>query len=655
MDKRNFTPLFAVVMILMLIPFLPAYIEQELQDHNTRQAIEELTSIPTVSASVVNAQSTQDYLAAGYVGSFGLAAVPEPPPSPPARVLGVSTTRRVTPLTYTAREVGKSNAVLNLSPGQQVTVWVDFLNTGTATWYRSGANPIAVVLSSPTNRTSAFWHPFWSTARQPARLLEREVKPGSTGRFRFALRAPTTTGTYREKFQLTRGTANAIDGGYFELLIGVGDKVIRPPDYRAEEVERSNGGTLSLQPGQSITFWIDFKNTGLKNWYRTGDRFIALNVTDPVGRVSSFKHDFWTEYYYRPTRLAQAHIYPGENGRFRFALQAPLVAGYYTENFALVAENYTWIPGSEFSIDFKVGNPSETAAPSPLIRSANEPTVRIGMFSATQPITITANGAYTVSNMTDGTSSTNNSGESTTVPNSTNTYYRIVPISTDTILTISSWENKPSWNSTLNDNTFRGNLEIRYAASTKSVWVINELPVESYLRGLAEVTNGQPPEYLKALITSARTYILWHMLRGGKHPNEHFDINATTDQVYRGYGFEQRSVDPLAAVIATAGTVVTHPDSISSLNPLGLAITPYSSGTDGRTRSWQEVWDTGGFPWCLSVDDPYGKISNYNTLSGNHMVGLSAAGARGYALKENKTYDWILQHYYTGVTITKIF
>jgi len=187
------------------------------------------------------------------------------------------------------------------------------------------------------------------------------------------------------------------------------------------------------------------------------------------------------------------------------------------------------------------------------------------------------------------------------------------------------------------------------------MWVINELPVDSYLKGLAEVTNEQPTEYLKTLITAARSYVVWHHLRGGKHADEYFDINSTTDQVYRGYGFERRSIDPVLAVQATAGLVITHPDAVTQLNPKGVALAPYSSGTDGRTRSWQEVWNSGGYPWILSVEDPYGIISNWNTLSGNHMVGLSAQGARGYATKEDKTFDWILKHYYTGVNVEKIY
>ena len=34
---------------------------------------------------------------------------------------------------------------------------------------------------------------------------------------------------------------------------------------------------------------------------------------------------------------------------------------------------------------------------------------------------------------------------------------------------------------------------------------------------------------------------------------------------------------------------------------------------------------------------------------------MSAMGARGYATEEDKTYGWILQHYYTGVSVEKLY
>ncbi|MFA6099192.1 MAG: SpoIID/LytB domain-containing protein [Patescibacteria group bacterium] len=648
MQKKSYTALFAVVMMLMLIPFVPAYIEQ---NFNAETKATDFIGIPTSYASSGKTQIS-DYLTAGYIGSYGPMPVPAQENFNP-KVLGIFTQAANSGPNYQAQEIDRSNSTINLNPGQAVTFWIDFLNTGASTWHNSGNNFVAVNLTGPAGRHSPFQHPFWSQYYyRPGRLLQSEVKPGQTGRFRFALQAPQETGLYLEKFNLVSENLTWIEGGYFEINIGVGEKVNKIPDYQAQEIERSNGGVISVKPGQAFTFWVDFKNTGLKNWYNNNGHFVALNVTDPIGRVSDFKHDFWSEYYYRPTRLLQTRIYPGEGGRFRFALQAPNVEGYYTEKFALVAENLMWIPGGEFTMQFKVGNPPEQTADNLI---TDEPNVRIGLYETADPVTITADGKYKVIEMTTGDESLKSASQTTTINYSDDTYVRLVPQSVNTIMEITSFDNAPVWNKSLNDNKFRGTIEIRYSAETKEMWVINELPIESYLKGLAEVSNEQPEEYLKALITAARSYALWHEIRGGKHPDNFYDINATTDQVYRGYGFESRSIDPIQAVVATQGIVITHPDAISQVNPLGIAVAAYSSGTDGRTRSWTEVWKGSGFPWLVSVVDPYGKISNWNTLSGNHMVGLSAQGARGYATEEEKTYDWILKHYYTGTKVEKIY
>ncbi|MBU0597807.1 hypothetical protein KKF61_02305 [Patescibacteria group bacterium] len=645
MEKKNYSALFAVIMALMLIPYAPAFIE----DQFNKEGNPEHELIPATHAAT-SKKSVMDYISTGYIGNYGLTSLPQVDARP--QVLGI-TDERVADSPYQAKEVDRSNAVVNLEPGQAVTVWVDFLNTGQATWRNTGNNYVAVNASGPAGRDSLFRHEFWKEhPYRPARLLQSEVRPGEIGRFRFALQAPSATGIYTEKFNLVAENLTWIDGGHFEFLIGVGETINRPPDYQAEQVERSHGGQLSAEPGQAFTFWVDFKNTGLKSWYNDSDHFLAVNVSGPTGRVSSFKHDYWNEYYYRPTRLLQSRVYPGENGRFRFALQAPNVAGYYTEKFALVAENLNFVPGGEFTINIKVGDP-------PVIQQnniiENEPAVRIGLLETTEQVTITANGGYDITNMNTEQKTIKEKNEVTAINVTEDAYWRLTPHASSTIMEITSWNNAPLWNPNLNDNKFRGTIEIRYLEATESLWVINELGVESYLKGLAEVANEQPEEYLKALITGARSYVLWHKLHGGKHPDKFFDINANTDQVYKGYGFEERSEDPLAAVLATTGTVITHSDAVSQINPQGIAMAAYSSGTDGRTRNWTEVWAGSGYPWLVAVDDPYGAIPNYNTLHGNHMVGMSAQGARGYATEKNKTYDWILKHYYTGVDVEKIY
>ncbi|MFZ2804662.1 MAG: hypothetical protein WA001_05605, partial [Patescibacteria group bacterium] len=68
-----------------------------------------------------------------------------------------------------------------------------------------------------------------------------------------------------------------------------------------------------------------------------------------------------------------------------------------------------------------------------------------------------------------------------------------------------------SWLPGANDNKFRGSLELRYTPDTKEVWVINELPIEWYLKGIGETSNSSPMEYQKALLTAARTYAMYHV------------------------------------------------------------------------------------------------------------------------------------------------
>lgn len=657
MEKRGFTALFAVVMILMLISFIPSLTEIGI---NYSDKVKDVVGVRTAEAA--NTEKPVTYLiSTGYVGKYGYTDMPE---NNESRVLGVSTSR--TFFDYKAKEVGRSYKVINnLKPGKAITFWVDFLNTGKSTWYNYGEHYVAVNVTDPAGRLSQFKHSFWKEYYRPARLLQKEVKPGEVGRFRFALLAPITAGVYKEKFNLVAENLTWIDGGYFEIQIGVGEKVTPLADYQAEEAGRSAGGNLKVDPGRAFTFWIDFKNTGYMTWYKDDTHFIALNVTNPVGRHSFFQHKFW-KIYYRPCILMNERVYPGEIGRFRFAIQAPNQVGNYQENFGLVAENLTRIPGGGFQLNITVGQPYIPPPSQPVV---NEPSIRVGLYNPDGETKIIASGQYDIKDKDGNLISTLESGEISAVTFSNkqynlkikdnqskiyDSYLRFIPKTSDIIMEISNYNNATLWNASINDNKFRGIIEIRYSENTNKLWIINEIPLESYLRGLAEVSNDQPAEYLKALIIAARSYALWNYVHGGKHPTEYFDINSTTDQVYRGYNFEQRSVDPLKAVVETSGMVITHPDAVSNINPQGIALAPYSSGTDGRTRAWSEVW-AGEYSWLISIEDPYGIISNALTLEGNHMVGLSGLGARGYAEKEGKTYDWILKHYYTGIEVQKIY
>ena len=205
---------------------------------------------------------------------------------------------------------------------------------------------------------------------------------------------------------------------------------------------------------------------------------------------------------------------------------------------------------------------------------------------------------------------------------------------------------------------YRGRLTIRYSTASEKVWAINTLPLEQYVWGMAEIKGTGPMEYNKVMTTSFRTYGYFWLYESTKNLPEGFIVDATPgNQLYRGYDYEEAYPRIKEAAQMTRGNILTSSQSAFRDK---VAITPYSSWTDGRTRSFQERWGGTSYPWCQSVADPYGKNTTLTTAqleaAGNHMVGLSANGALKLAgTSYNWTWDKILKYYYTGVALSQIY
>jgi len=212
------------------------------------------------------------------------------------------------------------------------------------------------------------------------------------------------------------------------------------------------------------------------------------------------------------------------------------------------------------------------------------------------------------------------------------------------VMQVVSYHDHPGWNPSLDDNTFRGAIEVRWSTASSSLWVVEDMPLEQYLRGIAETSSGDAAEYLKTMAVASRSYALWHLSHGGKYGSgEIFQLKNSRngngdDQQYRGYGLESRFPDLVTAVTGTAGQVVTYNNSV--------AMTSYFSNSDGRTRSAQEAWNISSWPWLASVADP---DCNGMTLNG-HGVGLSGYGARARAGRGD-TYTQILTYYYSSTAV----
>ena len=187
----------------------------------------------------------------------------------------------------------------------------------------------------------------------------------------------------------------------------------------------------------------------------------------------------------------------------------------------------------------QTSNPIVTPNPNPIL-SSNGPLIRVGLFNTTDPITITANVVYKIKDQNQAVLATvpantqsnvkfNFSTQTYTLTANginlaTSSYLRFEGQNSDSVFEITSLNWRPTWNTSLNYNKFLGSLEVRYSANTGRLWVINELEVENYLKGLAESSNYSPMEYQKALITAARTYAIYLYNLGTKHAAEYFTV-----------------------------------------------------------------------------------------------------------------------------------
>ena len=132
--------------------------------------------------------------------------------------------------------------------------------------------------------------------------------------------------------------------------------------------------------------------------------------------------------------------------------------------------------------------------------------------------------------------------------------------------------------------------------------VVNELPFDAYLYGLAEVPRSWPTATLEAQVIAARTYA-WHVM--GLTAYRDFDICATTAcQVFRGAEVLRgpRGERWRRAVDRTSGRVLLYEDE-----PI---LARYFSTSGGRTYANEFVFPSSGpRPYLTGIEDPFDALS----------------------------------------------
>ncbi len=619
-------------------------------------------------------------------------------PAPTVNNAGIAPTTNDYPVrdgsTYAATWISNRVHAVTAKPGEAVSVKLDVKNTGTATWKNTGTRYISFYTVRPNERVSGLYAAAaagWLNNHQ-IKLKNTSVAAGQQGSVEFSVKAPSKPGVYRENFRLAAEEYSWLKSGEVQIELTVTDPnqvapttppasesdgtsssdpsaekgVYRDLSYQAQYLVSSHR-ELDIKPGETITIQVGYKNIGEKTWRKEGSRYVSFYTIEPNYRPSRFAVVSPVSGWIANNQisLSQAEVLPGQIGYFKFVITAPQTPGMYVEKFRAAAEDLTWIKGGEMELPILVRypdgtapdehKPGDTGAPNEL-----GPIMRVGLYASESPFIVTADSPFEVRSGNGELLVSLPARSPVTVSyNRDSNQYGVTALGVDrlqvnyvimkaldnnTIMTILSLNKPVPWNPAVNENTFRGSIEIHHSEITDKTWAINVLPMEHYLRGIAETSSDSPVEFLKVMTIAARTYGYYHFQRQTKHADEYYFVDSVYDQVYRGYSLEQRHPSLTQATQETAGEVVTYTNP--ETGEMKIAITPYFSRSDGRTRSWHEVWG-GDVPWTQSVSVPkdVGK-----TLLG-HGVGLSARGALLMIDEDGMTYKQVINYFFKGIEI----
>lgn len=517
---------------------------------------------------------------------------------------------------YSAKWVDQLEG-MSVKQGEKVDVWVDIKNTGTMTWSNTGDNAVKLATIRPHDRQSKFYNSSWLSINRAASFTGATVAPGEVGHFAFNITAGGPAGKYREYFGLVAEGITWFDPFYFYVEI-----YIQPAIYRASLVQQYEGPTLA--PGEEATLWVELRNDGNTAWLPTGDNAVKLGTAQPIDRASSFYAPSWLS----ANRVAVTDkiVNPGEVGRFTFLIRAPDKITKYTEYFRPVVEDIAWMP--DIGIKWEITVNEELVLKNP---------IRVGLSSTESSMVLNSDNGMVlrrgsdkslVVRMNGGISAAviaRSGGYKVTVQGQlydVSDWLRFVPLR-KSVITIDNEKISSQY------RQFRGIITMRRSSLSNNVWMVNDLELEDYLRGLAEVPDTWPLEARKAQLVTGRTFAVYRM----RNPRaDIFDLyDDTRDQVYYGYGYELARPGIAQVAELTKGMIVTYANE-----PIRAY---YFSDSGGATENVENAW-SGGNPsaaiaYLKGVTDPYAKPINWEaSISQQYLMesfanSLTRIGAAG--------------------------
>lgn len=596
---------------------------------------------------------------------------------------------------YSAEKIISTAAKTDIKAKERYNYKIGFKNVGTANWNTTGANKVTIKTTENVKVEHWFASKSWLDKTTVATVHRDKIATGEIGFFNLALEAPSKIGSYNNRFALFVGDKK-LAGSDFSLPLRVGGSntpvvttnatfktigstvttsnnsaspsLSTSPDL-STEIAIKSVEQISATANELVPIRLAYKNTGAK-W---SDSTIQLQLV-PTSITGTLNDGTWVND--NTVANLSTTIEKDQLAFFRFQIKAPNFGGVYNPVFRLVIDNKI-VQGSEFKIPVVVAgtpnSPTQTsgqvvcmAAQEPGdINSTgtcnpthNEPRIRVGIDKLTEnQLGVTADSTFAIKDVSGTVFRTVSAGQiiflsydplekmyqavGSGPPIRTTFPIKVEAITEPSIITLTTFKNPVAYNPGWNDNIYRGAIELRWAEADEKLWIINELLMEDYLKGLAEFSNAAPTEYQKALIVAARSYAMFHMQTGVKHAKRNFHVMASvSDQYYRGYASEMRITKIVDAVNATRGQMVTYNNEV--------VVTPYSASSNGTSRTWKEVWGGTDKPWLVKQTIPHDATRKRF----GHGVGLSQLAAADMA-REGLGYVDILKFFYVGTQVSQ--
>ncbi len=318
-------------------------------------------------------------------------------------------------------------------------------NTGNVSWHKEGER--AVTLKSPGGGLIAT-------------MKEENIRPGEVGTFNFVVRTPLQGGTYRKV--LVPDVKNARFNSSPEISF---ETRVQGRDYDAEVLSRTV--MRDMERGSEYTLSMRVNNIGSETWNRSNLQLFVMRNDDVE---------------VRDLEMQPSTVRPGDDAEisFRIAIKnnAKLGDGLLTARAKIGSEPLNLIPAT-FRYSVVEENPQSS--------NENGPDIRIKLGFEGDP-EVTSSGVCDVYSG-EKHIRTMNAGEKVKVTREggvykvsagTSTFLEVNPIrfipTGSGITQISNYENRPAWNQSLNDNEFRGVIEVR--EEDGKLIAINELPLE---------------------------------------------------------------------------------------------------------------------------------------------------------------------------------